>query len=554
MSKPRDIAGSWRERLHFPAVALVISLLSGAAVYFLRATGSLFLFEARLADWMTLHTPHADPRHSPVAIVQLSERDIRTGGFPISDRRLNELLQRLLAVNARAIGIDIYRDLVVPDARPGSDPVADRAALIDTIRRNRRIFLIYLNAAGDERVEPPPELAGAPNLTLSRVILDPDGRARRSLLFSYDDVTGMVVPNLATAVAQRYLRAEGIQPAGIEGDPQAYVLGKATLRFFDPTWGYYGRWLRTEIDGQQMPLDYLGPMQFERHDVQSVLTDDAVAARFADRIALIGVIARSNKDLIPTPLADDTPGVEFHAHAAEQLIRAARTGLVARRVLPEGTETLYILISATVGAALAVLIRSQLRMFPLLLLLLIGVVGTGWVAFRNYSLVPVIPPMTAMVLSNALTTGYVALHQRRERQTLMSLFGKTVSPAVARELWRQRGQLLSAGRLQPREMVATVLFFDLKGFTAISEQTSPGTMISLLNELFEELATTIEAHGGVVNKFVGDQILALFGPPLPRNCESHYRADATAAVRCALELRRKLVAVNEAWARQGRPR
>jgi len=543
-----------REHVRAAVVGAGIAALVSVAVIAARQSGRMFLVEARLGDWLISRQAPADPNSSPCVIVAVTERDIRAWRqYPMSDRRMAELLEKLLACRPRAIGIDIYRDVRTPDIRPDSDPQRDRARLIELIAGNRNVYTVYLNAAGDDRVDPPPELVGRPNLALSAVMPDVDGRARRAILFGHDEVTGQNEPGLGLQLAARFLRSENIRMGPAADDPNSISLGAATIRPFDATYGPYSRWLGEEAKVPQIPLDYRGPRQFERYDVERVMADDSLAGRFADRIVLIGVITRSNKDIVASPISDEMPGVELHAHAAEQLIRAARTGEVGRRAWPDRYENLYIATAAVLGALIAGAIRAVWKMLAVLGLALGCIFFGGWWAFDRNWIVPIVPPMLAMIGSAGVTTGYVALHQRRQRRVLMSLFGKTVSPTIADELWRARDELFEHGQMKPRQTIATVLFFDLKGFTSIAEKTDPPTMIGLLNEFFQEMATAVEQNGGVVNKYVGDQIMALFGPPRPRNGEADFDEDARNAVRCAIALRKKLVEINDRWSRLGRP-
>jgi adenylate cyclase len=120
------------------------------------------------------------------------------------------------------------------------------------------------------------------------------------------------------------------------------------------------------------------------------------------------------------------------------------------------------------------------------------------------------------------------------------LVNKGLSPQVAAEM-RRHGEL--GGVL--REV--TVLFADLRGFTTLSERLPPDQLLRLLNRCFERLVPEIESRGGIVDKFVGDEIMALFGTPqaLP--------AAADQALRAALGMRQALAALNLELAAKGQP-
>ena len=94
----------------------------------------------------------------------------------------------------------------------------------------------------------------------------------------------------------------------------------------------------------------------------------------------------------------------------------------------------------------------------------------------------------------------------REREKLRETFGKVVDPRVR--------DILMNSYIEGEIVNATVLFLDVRGFTALSEGRDPRWVVSLLNRLFDTVTRTIEAHDGLVNKFIGDAVLAVFGDPI----------------------------------------
>jgi adenylate cyclase len=94
----------------------------------------------------------------------------------------------------------------------------------------------------------------------------------------------------------------------------------------------------------------------------------------------------------------------------------------------------------------------------------------------------------------------------REREKLRETFGKVVDPRVR--------DILMNSYIEGEIVNATVLFLDVRGFTALSEGRDPRWVVRLLNRLFDTVTRTIEAHDGLVNKFIGDAVLAVFGAPI----------------------------------------
>jgi adenylate cyclase len=136
---------------------------------------------------------------------------------------------------------------------------------------------------------------------------------------------------------------------------------------------------------------------------------------------------------------------------------------------------------------------------------------------------------------NAMSAGLA------ERDQVRDLLDKNVSPEVAAQLMRD-GAVLGG-----EEREVTILFADLRGFTTLSEQLGPPALLALLNRYLDRMSAEIEREGGVIDKFIGDAIMALFGAPVTQ-------ADAAdRALAAALAMERALVALNAELAGEGRP-
>jgi len=136
---------------------------------------------------------------------------------------------------------------------------------------------------------------------------------------------------------------------------------------------------------------------------------------------------------------------------------------------------------------------------------------------------------------NAMSTGLA------ERDRVRDLLDKNVSPEVAASLLRD------GSALGGEEREVTVLFADLRGFTTLAEGLVPRDLVALLNRYLDRMSAEIEACGGVVDKYIGDEIMALFGAPVAAP------DSADRAVRAALGMRAALAAFNRELAAEGRP-
>src|SRR5690606_20089429 len=140
-----------------------------------------------------------------------------------------------------------------------------------------------------------------------------------------------------------------------------------------------------------------------------------------------------------------------------------------------------------------------------------------------------------------------------EHEQTRQLFSSHVSDVVAKELWRQRDILLRTGRAEPQQLVSTVLFCDLGGYSQASELLDLHTLMRWLGGFMEPMARAVMRHHGVVDKFIGDAVMAVFGVPEPRGSEAAMDQDAADAVACALDMSREMAAVNARWRAEGLP-
>jgi adenylate cyclase len=129
----------------------------------------------------------------------------------------------------------------------------------------------------------------------------------------------------------------------------------------------------------------------------------------------------------------------------------------------------------------------------------------------------------------------------KERDRLRETFGRYVTRQVADHL--MKGNVNLGGELVP----VTVLFSDIRSFSTISETMDPRAVLDFLNEYFAGMVESVLHHHGVVDKFIGDAIMAVFGAPVPEP------DDALNAIRAALEMRERLEQINATFQARGLP-
>ncbi len=133
--------------------------------------------------------------------------------------------------------------------------------------------------------------------------------------------------------------------------------------------------------------------------------------------------------------------------------------------------------------------------------------------------------------------------QIQREAMVRSNFERYFAPNVAAEIAQQQG----AVKLGGDKRAVTILFSDIRGFTTMSEHMSPDSIASLLSDYFTEMVDVIFAHGGTLDKFIGDAIMALWGAPIP------HEDDPDRAMQAAIAMQRSIDGLNARWAAQGRP-
>lgn len=525
------------------AGGLVFAVLLG-----LRSMGALEGLELAAYDWHLRLRPGTAPSKPPITLITITDRDIaELGTWPVPDEVLAKALEALARAGARAIALDIYRDVPVP---PGHE------ALNAALAKNPQIVGAMLVPRGEHPgVRAPAALAGTDRAGFTDVVVDADGRVRRALLMTDDGKT--VFYSLPFRVALLYLQAAGITPQGDPQNPELLRLGRTTFEPFEPNDGGY---VRADAGGYQILLDYRdGPDAFAEIGLGQLLAGEFDRRLIKDRVALIGVTAESVKDNFYTPYSgtfrakESTYGVALYGHMVSQLVRAALAGERPLAVWPDSVEALWILLWCLLGATLAFATRAAWRFAAAVAVGVVLLIGGVHAAFLFGWWIPAVPPALGWVASAGLVNAYVSGREKRERARLMSLFSAYVSPELAEAIYRDRTHFLASGRPVPQRLTATVYFCDVSGFTTISESLEPPRLMGWLYGFMEAITPIVSAHGGVILRFSGDSIMAVFGVPVARTSEDEIASDAVNAVNCALAMQNRLIVLNKSLQERGLP-
>jgi len=521
-------------------VALAVAAFVAALLLAAGSGGLLERIELAAYDrLLALRPPPAAPG-AHVAVVAYTEHDIMSQRtYPLPDDTLAEVLERILAQGPRAIGVDFYRDVLIP---PGS------ARLEALWRREPRIVMVHLLEDGERPGIPPPAaLVGSEQVAFSDVIVDPDDTVRRSALFQ-DDEQGEY-RGLALRVAELWLAPEGVGIGGDPDDPEQIRLGPTPLPRLSSDDGPYEG---ADDAGYQILIDFEGRLPFPQVAMGEVLDGRVAPDAFRDKIVFVGATADSITDLRRVPFGL-WPGVFLHAHVASRLVHYGLGEATPLAWLDARAGLGWTLLWTAAGAFLGLRRYPVWAISALLGAGVLGILGAGLAALLGGMWIPVVPPVAGWMLSAGAITAWVSRRESADRRVLMQLFARHVSRALATDLWAKRDQFLEGRRPKPLRLPVTVLFVDVKSFTSVAESLDALAVMQWVNELMEELAKQVEVHGGFVDDYFGDGMKAAFGVPLPRESEEGRNEDARAAVRCAIAMEQSLATLNEGWSERQMP-
>jgi adenylate cyclase len=508
-------------------------LAAGAIVVGIQVSGLAQAIDLLLYDFVTTLRPKPSAHQLPITLIGIAESDIAKMGWPIDDGLFCQALDRLLMEGALAVGFDLYRDL-------GVGPT--QACLRERFADNPRLVSIFNDASGIRAIPgTPPERQSFNDLSL-----DLDGVLRRDLVHVAGQDTAMVafplrvveVASADTSLRARLERDE-LRDAWLSADAGGYQ------RYADAA------------AGMQRMLNFHQPGSFRSYSLSSLLDGEVPSEAVSNRIVLIGSTAPSLRDLFIVPMSRFNrskeklmlPGVEIHGLRVATLLAHQGGEFVPGWLMPGWGNLLLTLAAAGIGLLMGESFR-QLRL-SVLIVSGTGVVLAGILIGLQFKQVWI---GTTMPLAGLLTMAGAAWLRRgaasqEHSQQVQRLLGQATSPAVAQQLWEQRDQLLRDGRFEGRQLPVTVMFSDTANFTTVSEGLKPAALMAWLNRGMAICVPAVTRRGGMVNKFTGDGMLAVFGVPLGGDPG----AEAEAAIAAALEIRAGLTALNRELAAEGLP-
>lgn len=284
-------------------------------------------------------------------------------------------------------------------------------------------------------------------------------------------------------------------------------------------------------------INYRGPNEtFASISFLDVVENKIPRDFFKNKIVLIGVTAPDLHDYHQTPFGIMS-GVEIQANT----IQTITDGAIFKSKKSVDALAVVVLVFVSVAAAFGI------KSFPKLLLaeiiILIAYDLAAFLSFDRFFIVDLFYPNLAVILGAGVSVAFQYITTHKEKKFIQDSFSRYLAPQVVVELMKDPSRL----RLGGERKTVTILFSDIRGFTTISEKMSPEHLTKFMNRYLTAMSQTVFDHDGVVDKYIGDAVMAFWGAPI--DDDNH----ALHGVLAALDMMKRLEEFNRESERLGEP-
>ena len=457
--------------------------------------------------------------------------------YPIPRSTIADAIQRVAAGGPRVIGLDVFL------SEPRS--AAEDQQMQQALTQAGVVVLASQDATASlPAVHPLPLFCqpedpradsgyckdgtpGALGYALVDLPIEPDGFVRDFNLFSSGDPPSVSFP---VFLAQQY-SGKTIEPKD-----------RNAARFLGHDVPYHSRELSTALIGAWAPHPATHISAWD------LLTGKLAPSIFHDKLVLIGQSNDAARDTFFTPLfrLAGKDGLRERMGGTDILAAAIRSLLDGKtaRLAPVWMQIAFILLAACAATYFLLAFELGHGVARLLGLMVVNFAVPTVLFERTHFWLPYLAPELVVLLTVPLALGLqfaqeklASREARAQREQLMGLFSSYVDPAVAETIWNRRNELSLGGE----EHIATVMFTDIRGFTALSSGQTPAQVLAWLNRYLTAMDEVIRAHGGFLNKFIGDGLMIIFGLPLSAGSPQQ---DARRSLDCALAMIRRVETLN----------
>ncbi len=481
--------------LDLGTLAAIAVLIAGVAIAAVRNLAFLSVAEQWLVDFRLTALSRGIPEpHPGIVVVTITEETLATLEYrqPVDRALLAETINQLRAKGAQVIGVDLLFD---------QPTVKEKDEALREALRNWPVAPVVAWAGFEEG------LTRKQAQTLEQFFDGvPVRRGYVTLESDQDGTIRAIYPGRQDEFTKQFeLGFPGALAAQIGVTPPRQTIGLSYLT---------RRNIREPV--------------FEQID--ALIVPDLPAEKFKGKVVLIGADL-PDADRHRTPLATvlghgagSLPGVVIHAQALSQLLDG--------RVLPkiDRTTEIALTVLAALAAIALMLVETRNWVKALAALVLVGafVVLVSAPLYYGGPLLPMVAPILAFLGALTAAALYVAGRYRDKKRFIRDAFARYVEPKVVQRLLEDPSALRTEGEV--REL--TLLFTDMENFTVMSETIEPTVLVKVMSQYFDGICEILIKHGGTIDKFIGDAVVAIFGAPA--DLPDH----AARAVDCAVAIRK----------------
>jgi adenylate cyclase len=531
-------------------LALLFGLAVIAGLTLFRAADPYALVVARETTFDTFQQwrPREAPAELPIRIIDIDEASLaELGQWPWPRSSMATMARRLAELGAAAVAFDLLfsePDRLSPVAVTGSGADYD-ADFAEALAAGPTILSLAQSGRG-ARTELVPKSGLAMTGADPLAMLPELGGAAQPLPILADAAPGLGVASLdrdGAGVARRlpllWRNGNAVLPT-LSAETLRVALGVSTLVVIGDSAGA-GTVEQLRIGDFSVPTGPSGDMWlYYRHlppetyvSARDLLSADytALAPLVAGQIVLVGASASGLLDIRASALGVAVPGVSIHVQALEQML----TSTFLQRA--DWVGGLEIAIFALAGLLIVLAVIFTGPVVGLVVSLVIGalLVATSWWAFSVPRLLidPSFALLGALFLYAAMAFFRFAITDA-DRRRIRRAFAHYVEPSLLTRIETDASLLRLGGDVRD----LTVMFSDVRNFSALAEKTEPSALVAILNRLFAALGAAIVSQQGTIDKFMGDAVMAFWNAPV--DVERH----AERACRAALAMREALDRLN----------
>lgn len=482
--------------------SLVLSLVI-TIIFCILSISNLRFFnflELKLLDVMFLKRGDLKPSAN-IIIAAIDEKSLKElGQWPWSRDKMASLVKNATDAGAKVVGFDVI--FAEPD-RAGKDSI-----FAQELKQTPGAILGFYFDKG-KKVSNVSELESAADSGSFNVYPDSDGIVRRLTLQD----------SLALKAASKFSGFTPIEKKDAAGNLTHIIIGESAIP--------------VDTEGR-MIINYDGGYRaFQNVSVADIIANNILPNQFKNSIVIVGASAPGLSDIRATPMSVGDPGVAIHANVIDNI--------VSGKFLVRGSfSEILNIIGLVVLGALAFLILSRAKILTSIIFqiaMLVVIFAAGYASFLKGVWLPVI---YFILESFGLFVGITLLRyftEGREKRRIHDAFKFYLAPEVIEQMMEGGNRPKLGG--EKRQI--TILFSDVRSFTTISEGLAPDKLVSLMNEYFTEMTAIIKSEGGLVDKFIGDAIMAFFGAPVSDP------GQAAKACKVALLMQQKVAELEKVW-------